>query len=200
MDEPACDAVISGSCILLLMRSYFFSLALVLSTVALYSQQTFNYHISFERAVHHEADVEIVYQGLEPGEFRMRMSRSSPGRYAVHEFAKNIYGLQVFNGNDEVLEFERPNPHEWVVSGHDGTIRVRYTLFANHADGTYAQIDESHAHLNIPASFVYAPDYMDRPIEIEIQARVDLFEHPEHEHTKELLASIPYATATPPRH
>ncbi len=174
MDEPTCGTVNPGSFFKMPMRSYCFSLALLFSTIGLFSQQTVNYRISFERAVHHEADIEIIYQGLEPGEFRFRMSRSSPGRYAVHEFAKNVYGVEVLSGNDEVLEFERPNPHEWVVSGHEGTVKVRYILFANHGDGTYAQIDESHAHLNIPASFVYAPDYADQPIEIEIHAREDL--------------------------
>ena len=57
------------------------------------------------------------------------MSRSSPGRYAVHEFAKNVYNLRVFNEENEPLEFVRPNPHEWIVSGHDGAVTVRYTLF-----------------------------------------------------------------------
>jgi predicted metalloprotease with PDZ domain len=156
------------------MRSLFLSLALVFSTIVLFSQQTVKYSISFERAVHHEADIEIIYEGIDPGILRLRMSRSSPGRYAIHEFAKNVYGFQALNGNDKPLEFERPNPHEWIVSGHDGTVKIKYTLFANHADGTYAQIDESHAHLNIPASFVYAPDHSDQPIEIDILTREDL--------------------------
>lgn len=174
MDESIGNALISNFRIDKPMRLQYLSLALLFSTIALFSQQTVNYRISFERAVHHEADIEIVYRGLEPRELRLRMSRSSPGRYAVHEFAKNVYDLQVVNGSDEPLEFERPNPHEWVVSDHDGIVKVRYTLFANHSDGTYAQVDESHAHLNIPASFVYAPDYADQPIEIEIEARQDL--------------------------
>ena len=131
------------------MRSHFFSLALLFSTMALFSQKSINYQISFEKAVQHEADIEIVYRGLEPGELRLRMSRSSPGRYAVHEFAKNVYAFQAFNENNESLKVQRPNPHEWVLSGHDGTVKVKYTLFANHGDGTYAQIDESHAHLNL---------------------------------------------------
>ena len=156
------------------MRSHFFSLALLFSTVALFSQKSINYQISFERAIHHEADIEVVYRGLEPGELRLRMSRSSPGRYAVHEFAKNVYAFQAFNESDEPLNVQRPNPHEWVVSGHDGTVKVTYILFANHGDGTYAQIDESHAHLNIPATFLFAPDHAIEPIEIEIRAREDL--------------------------
>lgn len=174
MDESLGNTLMSNARIEKSMRLQFLSLALIFSTNALFSQQTVNYRISFERAVHHEADIEIVYRNLEPGDLRLRMSRSSPGRYAVHEFAKNVYDLQAINGNEESLEFERPNPHEWVISDHDGIVKIRYTLFANHSDGTYAQIDESHAHLNIPATFVYAPDYVDQPIEIEIQARHDL--------------------------
>ena len=157
-----------------LMKTFFLSLLLLFCTLALSSQQTINYRISFERAVHHEADVEITYRDLEPGAFRLRMSRSSPGRYAVHEFAKNVYDLKAFNSSGDTLTIVRPNPHEWVIMGHDGTVKVAYVLFANHADGTYAQVDESHAHLNVPASFVYAPDQAELPIEIEILPREDL--------------------------
>ena len=34
------------------------------------------------------------------------MSRASPGRYAVHEFAKNVYDVHASNGQG--LELTRP--------------------------------------------------------------------------------------------
>ena len=52
------------------------------------------------------------------------MSRTSPGRYALHEFAKNIYNVRAFDGEGKPLAINRPNPHQWNVSGHDGTVVV----------------------------------------------------------------------------
>ena len=53
-------------------------------------------------------------------------------------------------------------------------MKISYTLFANRGDGTYAQIDETHAHLNIPATFMYATDLSNRKIEVDFRVREDL--------------------------
>ena len=147
---------------------------LLLFTIGLMAQQPIRYKISFERAVHHEGDIEIQYQGLEPGDLRIRMSRSSPGRYAAHDFAKNVHAFRAEDEEGNLLDLDRPSPHEWIVKDHKGTVIIRYTLFANHGDGTYAQIDESHAHLNAPASFAFAPELSNNSIELEIVTRKDL--------------------------
>jgi len=101
------------------------------------------------------------------------MGRSSPGRYALHEFAKNVYNLKATNSKGEILKMDRQDPYSWEIKGHDGTVNLSYTLFANRADGTYSQVDDTHAHLNIPATFMYAKDLEHRPIEIK-------FDTPEH--------------------
>ena len=72
------------------------------------------------------------------------------------------------------LVVNRPNPYQWDVSGHKGTIKINYTLFANHGDGTYSQVDETHAHLNVPATFIYSPEYEKSPIQIKLHPRKDL--------------------------
>ncbi|MEX2363727.1 MAG: PDZ domain-containing protein, partial [Balneolaceae bacterium] len=58
--------------------------------------------------------------------------------------------------------------------GHDGTVVFEYTLFANRGGGTYSQVDETHAHLNIPATFAWARNYEHRPIEVTFNLRDDL--------------------------
>ena len=51
---------------------------------------------------------------------------------------------------------------------------LTYTLFANRGGGTYAQIDETHAHLNIPAAFMYAPSLAKNEVKITFNTRDDL--------------------------
>lgn len=135
---------------------------------------TVNYAISFPNAVHHEAEVNVTFLDVESGEFAFRMSRTSPGRYALHEFAKNVYNVKATNGKGESLEITRPDPYQWVVNSNDGTVNISYTLFANRGDGTYSQVDETHAHLNIPATFMFANSYSENPIEITFNPRKDL--------------------------
>jgi len=133
-----------------------------------------NYTISFENAVHHEANIVATFKGLKKDDVEIRMSRSSPGRYAIHEFAKNVYNVKVTDSEGKVLETTRPDPYSWNVKNHDGTINVSYTLYANHGDGTYAQVDETHAHLNMPATFMYAPSLAENEFKITFNVREDL--------------------------
>ena len=136
--------------------------------------QTNTYAISFENAVHHEASVQVTFPKVESDTLTVRMSRTSPGRYALHEFAKNVYGFRATDSKGKVLKVIRPNPYSWQLVGHDGTVNIGYTLFANRGDGTYSQVDETHAHLNIPATFMYSPELFDRKIQVDFKVRKDL--------------------------
>ncbi|MDT0643138.1 PDZ domain-containing protein [Zunongwangia sp. F363] len=128
--------------------------------------QTNTYNVSFKNAIHHEANIKATFPELNSEVLTLRMSRTSPGRYALHEFIKNVYGVKATNSKGEELEVTRPDAYSWEISGHDGTVNIEYTLFANRADGTYTQVDLTHAHLNIPATFIYAEELKQRLIEV----------------------------------
>jgi len=132
------------------------------------------YEISFDNTVHHEAVIQATFPDLTSDIVEFRMSRTSPGRYALHEFAKNVYGFEATDSKGNTLTVHRPNPYAWEVNGHDGTINIKYILFANRGGGTYSQVDETHAHLNIPATFMFSPELKEREIEVTFDVRKDL--------------------------
>lgn len=126
-----------------------------------------SYEVTFPNADHHEAEIAVTFPGLTRGApLETWMSRSSPGRYAVHEFSKNVYNLRATDGRGRPLAIEPATPYSWTVSGHDGTVTIRYTLFGDRGDGTYAQIDRVHAHLNAPAVFLWARGLESRPARV----------------------------------
>ncbi|GAB4534231.1 MAG: M61 family metallopeptidase [Parvularculaceae bacterium] len=127
------------------------------------------YEVAFPNVAHHEARITVTYEDVAAGPLRLRMSRSSPGRYAIHEFAKNVYAVSAVDGRGRPLAVTRDDPYSWEVSGHDGTVSATYTLYADRADGTYSQIDRTHAHFNMPSAFMWAEGYGERPIEIEFE-------------------------------
>ncbi len=127
------------------------------------------YEVRFPNAAHHEAEITVTFQGAPAGPVALRMSRSSPGRYAAHEFAKNVYSVRAEDGGGRPLVITRSSPQQWDVSGHDGTVRVSYTLFGDRADGTYSGIDRTHAHLNIPATFLWARGLERRPVTVSFR-------------------------------
>jgi predicted metalloprotease with PDZ domain len=138
-----------------------------------YAQGRIEYEIAFPNAAHHEAEITVTFTGAPLGKpLEVRMSRSSPGRYALHEFAKNVYNVKAFDAQGAPLTIARPNPYQWNISGHKGTVRVSYTLFADRADGTYSGIDNTHAHLNMPATFMWARGLERAPIRVRFRKPV----------------------------
>src|SRR5690606_20604252 len=53
------------------------------------ANDTIHYDVAFPNASRHEAEISVTYTNLPAQALGLRMSRSSPGRYALHEFAKN---------------------------------------------------------------------------------------------------------------
>lgn len=97
------------------------------------------------------------------------MSRTSPGRYALHEFSKNAYEVVVTDGAGHTLTASRPNLHQWDIAGHDGTVRVRYRIFGDRVDGTYLGVDATHAHINMPAALMWARGLDRRPARVTFE-------------------------------
>jgi predicted metalloprotease with PDZ domain len=131
------------------------------------SAQKINYDISFPNLAHHEANIAVTVTDAPQKELIFRMSRSSPGRYATHEYGKNIYDVLAFDKAGKPVPVQRIDGDVYKVAASSGFVKVQYTLFANHADGTYAGVDPSSIHLNAPATFMWVKDLEKAPIEVK---------------------------------
>lgn len=144
---------------------------IILSLILIYCMQVavaqrISYIVSFPNIAHHEAKIELVVSDIPTRSAVFRMSRSSPGRYATHEFGKNIYDIKAFDQQNRPVTITRTDGDVYEVSRHNGYLRVEYTLYANYADGTYAEIDPSNVHLNMPAAFLWMKGVDNTPITI----------------------------------
>ena len=127
------------------------------------------YRLSFPQREHRLLDVAVTFTNVPDGPFRLRMSRSSPGRYAVHQFAKNLFDLRVTDGAGAPLAVTHSKPEEWVVATHGRTVAVSYRMFGDRVDGTYLSVDPTHAHINMPAAIVWAVGLDRQPIEVRFE-------------------------------
>lgn len=131
------------------------------------AQQPVRYELRFPNAVHHEAEVRATFSDVSGPVLEIVMSRSSPGRYALHEFIKNVYNFRATDGEGHPLPVTRPNPYQWDITGYKGTVVVAYTVYGDRVDGTYDGIDETHAHLNMPATLAWAHGFEKTPVSIK---------------------------------
>jgi predicted metalloprotease with PDZ domain len=127
------------------------------------------YRLSFPEPQHRWMQVEATFPELGAGTLELRMSRSSPGRYSLHDFAKNVYDVHAFGANGREIEMTRPDPYGWNVSGHGGSVTVKYKVYGDRVDGTYLAIDSTHAHINMPAAIMWARGLDDRPATITFE-------------------------------
>jgi predicted metalloprotease with PDZ domain len=112
-----------------------------------------------------------------------------------------VYDVQIDDGAGGPLGVERPNPSQWNVTAHRGTVRVRYKVFGDHLNGTHLSIDATHAHLNIPASLMWARGFearaarvtFDGPAEWKVATQL----HPTNDPQTFTAGNLPYLVDSP---
>ncbi len=122
------------------------------------------YRFTFPEPEHRWMQVEATFPDVGGQTLELRMSRASPGRYSLHDFAKNVYDVHAFARDGREVTTARPDPYGWNVADHGGTVRVTYRIFGDLVDGTYLAVDISHAHINMPAAIMWARGQDDRPV------------------------------------
>ena len=137
------------------------------------SAQRISYIVSFPNLAHHEAQIECIVSDINSRTAIFRMSRSSPGRYATHEFGKNVYDVSATDLDGKPLKVDRIDGDIYEVPHPGGYVRLRYTLYGNYADGTYVGIDPDGIHLNMPGAFMWMKGIDNIPITIHFNLPPD---------------------------
>lgn len=159
------------------MKKFLVTTLFSVLSLCVFAQNEISYTVSFPNAIHHEAEISLQIPNVPAGPLTVRMSRSSPGRYATHEFGKNVYNLKAFDASGKPLVVNQPAGDEYEIAGHGNSIKVTYTVFGNWIDGTYAGFDNTHAHMNIPATFAF-------PVGMDARARSVKFNYADKQNWK----------------
>lgn len=173
--------------VLLLVAFTFF-----VTTAASAQQQrpfkSITYRLSMSRPVSHlfevSVEVELPADSV-PESIDFQMSRWSPGRYAVFDFAKNVQQVNAASGicprKDEqttatptvcrptVLPVKRVDNQTWRVETRgNSTLTFNYKVFGNDLSGTFSQLDARHANYNGGSIFMYVVDHKPDPVRLFI--------------------------------
>ena len=146
-----------------------FAAVIAINAFELHAQPATAYRLTFAEREQKIMQVEATFTDVPAGPLQLRMSRSSPGRYALHEFAKSVIDVRATDGAGRPLSITRPEPHRWDVDGHSGEVRVSYRVSGDRVDGTYLAISGAHAHINMPAAIMWARGFDQRPITIRFE-------------------------------
>ena len=103
------------------MKKNLLSLFVFLFYLSSFSQNI-RYLVSFPNAVHHEANIQLVARDIPKGPAIFRMSRSSPGRYATHEFGKNVYNVKAYDQKGKSMPIVKVEGDVYRVSQQNGYV------------------------------------------------------------------------------
>ena len=127
------------------------------------------YRLSFPQPEQHWMQVDVAFDDVAPGPLELHISRASPGRYALHEFARNISHVRITGASGSALNVSHTDVNHWTVTGHEGAVRVTYRVSGERVDGTYLGIDSTHAHINMPSALVWARGLEERPVTVRFE-------------------------------
>ncbi|HEV2176284.1 MAG TPA: PDZ domain-containing protein [Terriglobia bacterium] len=134
------------------------------------------YHLRIVRPTTHLAEVEIDVAAVTEPTLDFVMPAWSPGRYAIYNFAKNVQEFSAEDLQGHALRWTQPDKETWRVEARDaagnpiGTLRVRYQVYANDLNGSFSQIDSSHANLDGASIYMYVDGHKPEPIALTVEA------------------------------
>ena len=137
------------------------------------------YRISMTEPASHVFRVVVDVEGLTgQGHVDFQMPRWSPGRYAVYDFARNVYGAKASGpcGREERCgskgyPVERVDTQTWRVSAPElSKVTFSYNVVADDLSGTFSQLDERHANFNGASVFVYVVGHKHDPVTLKVGA------------------------------
>jgi len=150
-------------------RTGLLAVAILIATISFQAAAPVRYKLTFPEPQHRWMQVDVSFTELGQGPLELRMSRSSPGRYSLHDFAKNVYDVHAFGRDGREIATTRPDPYGWNVGGHGGSVTVKYKVYGDRIDGTYLAVDSNHAHINMPAALMWAHGLEDRPVTVAFE-------------------------------
>jgi len=130
------------------------------------------YHLRIVRPSTHLVEVEIVASKVTEPHLDFTMPAWSPGRYAIYDFAKNVQEFEATDATGQKLAWTNTDKQTWRVdaTAAGGTVRVRYKVFGNDLNGSFSQIDSTHANLNGASIYMYVTGHKPDPVTLTIEA------------------------------
>lgn len=118
----------------------------------------------------HLLHMELTVEGVR-GATELVMPSWTPGSYLMREFARNVQSFAPEDGEGCVLPWEKADKSTWrVETGDGGTLRVRYTVYANELSVRTSHVDASHAAVQGASSFLFVAGREDEPAEVTVEA------------------------------
>lgn len=129
------------------------------------------YQVDLGRHRGHTVDVALEIAGAgELGDaITVKMAAWCPGSYLVRDYARFIRSLAAEDQNGRPLAVTKTSKHSWSIEAAGAAaVTVRYAVYGYDLSVRTNHIDDSHAFLHGPATFLYVDGQAGAPAEVEL--------------------------------
>ncbi len=128
------------------------------------------YQVDLRHPANHLVDVSLNVGALDGAPLDFQMPWWYPGRYSIFNFGVNVQdvGVQCLEPAGP-LSVVRTQPATWhVETAGCHRLRFHYRAYNNTLDGTFAQLDGTHANLNGGSVYMYVKGHKPDPVTLDI--------------------------------
>lgn len=132
------------------------------------SAPTVRYRLFLPEPESHLVDVEMHIGGA-GDQLVVAMAAWCPGSYLIRDYARFVRDLEATSGDGHPLRVRKLDKQRWRIDaeGADEVV-VRYRVYGHELSVRTNHIDESHAFLHGPATYLYLPEHRGAPASLEI--------------------------------
>lgn len=121
------------------------------------------YRIDLSARRQHLVDVEVAVPVLGRAAVTLMMATWTPGSYLVREFARQVEGVEAFDGEGKARAIRKVAKNRWAVDTSGATsLVVRYRIYARELSVRTSFVDQDYAVLNGASIFLADVDHLDR--------------------------------------
>lgn len=148
---------------------YVVGLIFVLLASSGFAAETVKYRVEINDPNHHYAEVAVLFPKTEQQHLDIIMPSWRLGYYKILDLANGIRHMSATDSNGNNLPIQKINKYTWRVQLDKPTkVAVTYQLYANLLARRARHIDDSHAFLDGVSSFVYSEEFIESPIQVEL--------------------------------
>lgn len=136
-----------------------------------------DYFIDLTQPTHHTGDVTIHFPATDADYLDIKMPAWRTGYYRILNLANGVREFSATTDEGDALQWHKIDKSTWRIelpeAARDDEIVVEYQLYADMLGRRARHIDDSHAYLDASAVFMYADQYRQQPVSVQLNVNED---------------------------
>lgn len=136
--------------------------------------EAIEYQFSVIDANHHLGQVTVTFPQVGSKTLLVQLPVWRSGRYEILNLSKNISQFSAQDANGQAIQWNKTDKNTWKLwLKQPGAVTIQYQVYANMLSQRVAHLDATHAFLDASGVFMYAPQFRDRPLTVQMNVPDD---------------------------